>query len=72
METGKIEVVTLKAAEGMRLTQVADVPAKYRIYCRMVYLGEGDSPQNWKEVPESEARAAEAAIKAEAEAVNPS
>lgn len=47
MKTQPIQVIVLEADEGMVLTNG-------NIYSRMVYLGIQDSPENWREIPESE------------------
>lgn len=43
--------VKLVATEGMMLTNG-------EVYGRMVFLATGDSPDNWREIPETEALSA--------------
>ena len=51
----KIELIKLEASEGMALTN-GEV-----ISFSEVYLGKNDSPDNWREITEDEARAIEEA-----------
>jgi hypothetical protein len=48
MEISKIELRKLTPAEGMTLTN-GDV------FSKEIYLGKNDSPENWSEIPDSEA-----------------
>lgn len=48
MEISKIELRKLTPAEGMTLTNG-------EVFGKEVYLGKNDSPENWREIPDSEA-----------------
>ena len=48
MEISKIELRKLTPAEGMTLTNGT-------VFSKEVYLGKNDSPENWGEIPDSEA-----------------
>ena len=50
MEISKIELRKLTASEGMTLTNGT-------VFSKEVYLGKNDSPENWNEIPDSEAEA---------------
>ena len=47
MRTDEIRLVVLEPDDGMVLTNG-------ETYSTRVYLGVGDSPENWREVPEEE------------------
>ena len=47
MKTQPIQLIALEADEGYVLTNG-------ETWSRKVYLGVNDSPENWREVPESE------------------
>ncbi len=48
MENNTIELIKLTASDGMTLTNG-------ETYGKEVYLGCNDSPDNWQEIPDSEA-----------------
>ena len=47
MQQNTIHIITLTASDGMTLTNG-------EIYSKQVYLGIHDSPENWREIPDSE------------------
>ena len=47
MKTQPIQIIKLEAEEGYVLTNG-------ETYSTVVYLGINDSPENWREIPESE------------------
>jgi len=47
MKTQPIQLIKLEAEEGYVLTNG-------EVYSTSVYLGINDSPENWREIPESE------------------
>lgn len=48
MEISKIELRKLTPAEGMTLTNGS-------VFSKEIYLGKNDSPEKWREIPDSEA-----------------
>lgn len=54
MMRSTVELIKLTAAEGMTLTNG-------EAYGKEIYLGCNDSPDNWREIPDSEAEAMQAA-----------
>lgn len=56
MNQTQYTVRCLEASEGYFITQAADVPDSQRMVGRHVILGINDSPDNYKEIPEIEAR----------------
>ena len=57
MMKSTVELTKLTAAEGMTLTNG-------EAYGKEIYLGCNDSPDNWREIPDSEARALQEAEEA--------
>lgn len=57
MMKSTVELVKLTAAEGMTLTNG-------EAYGKEIYLGCNDSPDNWREIPDSEAQALQEAEEA--------
>lgn len=55
MTTENVVITKLIASNNMMLTNG-------KVYCREVYLGVNDSPDNWWEVPENEYRGPEEAV----------
>lgn len=49
MEISKIELRKLTPAEGMTLTNGS-------VFSKEIYLGKNDSPEKWREIPDSEAK----------------
>lgn len=54
MEMSTIELRKLTAAEGMTLTNG-------EAYGKEIYLGKNDSPENWREITDTEAKELQAA-----------
>lgn len=50
MKTEKFTTTILVAAEGMFLTQAGETAPADRAVAGRVYLGKGDSPENWTEI----------------------
>lgn len=46
----------MTARDGYMYTQSYEVPLEQMVFARELYLGINDSPDNWKEVTESEAQ----------------
>ena len=59
MEISKIEIRKLTPSEGMTLTNG-------EVFSKEVYLGKNDSPENWNEIPDSEAEISRAEIEEKA------
>ena len=55
MEIIKGNPTELRPAEGMMLTQVGDVNLAARIITNVVYLASTDIPENWRDIPQTEA-----------------
>ena len=51
-----VELRKLTASEGMYLTQV-DSTIENRTYAKSVYLGQGETVENWREADEAEKQA---------------
>lgn len=73
MKQTTFTTIILEAAEGMYLTQAAEVAAGERVVGRTVALGANDAPGNWREITAEEAaeierqrEAARAAVEAAA------
>ncbi len=56
MKQTQYTVRCLEASEGYFITQATDVPDSQRMVGRHVILAINDSPDNYKEIPEIEAR----------------
>lgn len=54
-----VELRKLTASEGMYLTQV-DSTIENRTYAKSVYLGQGETVENWREATDEERQAYEA------------
>ena len=65
MEIKEIKTIKLEASEGMRLTNGEVISTD-----RYVYLGVNDSPDNWREITEDEARAIEEAQESQEQTSN--
>lgn len=59
METVKFEMIKLVASEGKFLANKDN-----DFYCREVYLGKGQTAENWHEISAEEAKAIDAAKEA--------
>lgn len=59
METVKIEMIKLVASEGHFLANKDN-----DFYCKEVYLGKGQTAENWHEITADEAKAIDAAQEA--------
>ncbi|MDE5653433.1 MAG: hypothetical protein K2G75_07130 [Muribaculaceae bacterium] len=68
MEFTEKTIRSLRPTEGHLLTQAADVADADRIFSTLVYLAVGDSPDNWREIPEAEADAIRKRVAEEREA----
>lgn len=63
MITSNYTVIILQPSEGYTLTQSKDVEVRDRILSKKIFLAVNDSPDNYKEITDTEAEA----IKAEQE-----
>lgn len=63
MKKSNYTVQIIEPNEGYTLTQAANIEAKDRILSKKIFLAVNDSPDNWKEITNTEAEA----IKAEQE-----
>ena len=59
METVKFEMIKLVAREGLFLANKDN-----DFYCREVYLGKGQTAENWQEITAEDAKAIDAAKEA--------
>ena len=66
MELKTVELKKLTASDGMYLTQVNEV--ENRVFAKSIYLGKGESVENWREATAEEKEAYEAAEKAKMDA----
>lgn len=55
MLTENNKVIVIKAEDGFKLTQKADVQLSERLISDIVVLGKYDSIENYKEIPNDEA-----------------
>ena len=55
MLTENDKVIVIKAEDGFKLTQKADVQLSERLISDIVVLGKYDSIENYKEIPNDEA-----------------
>ena len=69
VKSRQVELRELTPAEGMWLTQAADVPTQERVFSQSIWLAKGDAPENWKEVTEEYKNEIEALQKAEVNSV---
>lgn len=51
MRQTEYRTIRLEADEGMMLTQANEVDPMERVVATEVYIGAGDSPDNWVEIP---------------------
>ena len=56
MRQSNYTVTIIEASEGHTLTQAGDISANERTMAKKVYLAVNDSPDNWKEITDEEAR----------------
>lgn len=55
MKKSNYTVQIIEPNEGFTLTQSAEVDVKARIFSKKIYLAVNDSPDNWKEITDTEA-----------------
>lgn len=55
MLTENNKVIVIKAEDGFKLTQKADVQLSERLISDIIVLGKYDSIENYKEIPNNEA-----------------
>lgn len=61
MKQTEYHTVRLEADEDKMLTQAFEIDPMDRTVAKVVYIGEGDSPDNWVEIPAEQGEAIKAA-----------